>query len=155
MIDDRVARAVEHRSEVCLSHGHADSHAHASAERTRRGFNADRVAVLRMARRQGAHLAELLHIVHRQAVAVEVEQRIEQRRAVAAGQDEAVAVGPFRVLGIVVHVVCPELICHRSTAERQARMTGFCFLDCICCEHADGVHAFRVDVTQGISLLTT
>ena len=155
VIDDRVARAVEHRSEVCLSHGHADGHAHASTERARRSFDADRVAVLRMARRQRAHLAERFHVVHRQAVAVEVEQRIEKRRAVAAGQDEAVTVGPFRVLGVVVHVVCPELIRHRSAAERQTRMTGFCFLDCICCEHADRVHAFRVDVTQGISLLTT
>ena len=155
VVDNRVARAVEHRSEVCLCHRHADSHAHACAERARRGFDADRVAVLRMARCQRAHLAELFHIIHRQAIAVEMEQRIKQRRTVAARQDEAVTIGPFRILGIVVHVICPELIRHRGAAERQARMTGFCLLDCICCENADRIHAFRIDVTQSVSLLTT
>ena len=74
-------------------------------------------------------MTELFNIVHGQAVAVEMEQRIQQHRAVARRQDEAVAVRPFRVLCVVVHVVCPEFVCNGSCAEGQAGMAGICLLD--------------------------
>ena len=153
VVDDVIARLVERRGEMRLGHRHADGHAHAGAKRPRRRFDARRVAVLRMARRQRAVLTELLHVIHGQSVAIEMEQRIQQRRAVAAREDEAVAVRPLRILRVVVHVVRPELIGHRRRAERQARVAGVRFLDRVRREHADGVDAFRVDVCQDISLL--
>ena len=148
VVDDLIARLVEYSREMRLRHRHADRHAHAGAQRPRRRLDADRVAVLRMARRQRAILAELLHIVERQPVAIEMKQRIEERRAVAAGQDEPVAVLPFRILRVVVHVVRPKLVGHRRAAERQSRMTGVGLLDGIRREHADGVHTGRINVTQ-------
>ena len=148
VVNDVITRLVERRCEMRLGHRHADSHAHAGTERARRRLNADRVAVLRMARRQGIELAELLHIVHRQAVAIEMEQRIEKRRAMTARKDEAVAVRPLRILRVVVHVVRPEFIRHRRRAERQPRVAGIGLLDGIRRQHADGVDAFRINVAQ-------
>ena len=148
MIDDVITRLVERRGEMCFGHRHADGHAHTGTQRTRCRFDACRVAVLRMARRQGIELAELLHVVHRQAVAIKMEQRIEKRRAMATRKDEAVAVRPLRILRIVVHVVRPEFIRHRRRAERQARMARVRLLDGIRRQHADRVDAFRINVAQ-------
>ena len=154
MIDYRIARTIEHRCKMCFSHSHADSHAHAGAQRTRRRFYTDRVAVFRMARRQGTHLTELFHIVHCQAITEEVQQRIQHGRTMAARKNKAVAVCPLRILRIMVHMVCPKLIGYRCTAKRQARMTGFCLLDSVCGQNANRIDAFGIDVTQNISPLT-
>ncbi len=62
-------------------------------------------AVLRVARRLGVQLAEVLQLLDRQVVAGQVQQRVEQHRAVAVGQHEAVAVGPVRVGRVVAQVV--------------------------------------------------
>src|SRR3978361_1142311 len=45
--------------------------------------------------RQRAPLAELLQLVQRQVVAREVQDAVEEHRAVAGAEDEAVAVGPL------------------------------------------------------------
>lgn len=97
---------------MSFCHGHADSHAQAGAEGACRRFDARRVTVFRMTRCQGAVLTELFNVVHGQAVAVEMEQRIQQHRAVASREDKAVAVRPFRVLCVMVHVICPEFVCN-------------------------------------------
>ena len=51
-----------------------------------------------MARRHRAELAEVLDLLDRHGlVAEQMQQRIEQHRAVAGRQHEAVAVGPVRI----------------------------------------------------------
>ena len=72
-------------------------------------------------------------------IAGEIEQRIEQHRAVAGRQDEAVAVGPVRVGGIVLQELREQ---HRGDighAHRQAGVAGFGLLDGVHGEEANGV----------------
>ena len=52
-------------------------------------------------------LAEVLEVVDRQVVAGQVQQGVDQHRAVAVGQHEAVAVGPFGVGWVVLEVMVP------------------------------------------------
>ena len=87
---------VEPRGEVGLGHRHPDAHREALAERPRRRLDARGVAVLRVAGGVAPPLAELLQLVEREVVAREVEEAVEERRAVAGREHEAVAVGPAR-----------------------------------------------------------
>ena len=111
-----IARLVERSSQMSLSHSHADSHAHACTQRAGRSFDTSRMTILRMTRRQGSILTELFHVVHSQSIAIEMKQGIQQRRTMTTRQDEAVAVGPLRILSIMIHMIAPQLISHGCTA---------------------------------------
>src|SRR6185295_14127123 len=78
------------------------------AERSGRRLDADRVAVLRVPRGLRAELAEALELLDRQPVAREVEQGVEERGGVAAGEHEAVAVRPGRIVRAVPQVAGPD-----------------------------------------------
>ena len=130
---------------MSLSHRHTDCHTHTCAERARRRLNTLGVAILRMTRGQGTVLTELHHIFLGQAVAEQVKKGVKKRRAVSAGEDEPVTVRPIGVGGIVLHMLCPKLICNSSRAERKTRMTGLRLLDRISRENADGVDRHRID----------
>jgi hypothetical protein len=93
-----------------------------------------------MARRLAAPLAELLQVVDGQAVARHVQQAVQQRRAVAGGQHEAVAVGPQRVGRMVLQEARPQHVGHRRGVERQAGVAAVGLL-----HHVDGQEAQRVD----------
>ena len=99
---------VDARREHPLREGHADGRGEALAERTCRRLDAGRVAVFGMAGGEAAELAELADVVERDAVAGKVEQTVEEHAAVAAGEDEAVAVRPRRILRVVLEVLEPE-----------------------------------------------
>ena len=58
-------------------------------------------------RATAAPLAESLEVVHRQCVAGHVQQRVQQRRAMAGGKHEAVAVGPSGLAGMVAQEALP------------------------------------------------
>ena len=75
--------------------------AEALAERPGRGLDAERVAVLGMAGRAGPELPEAPQLVQRHVrIAGQVEQRVEQHRAVAGREHEPVAVRPIRMLRV-------------------------------------------------------
>ena len=96
VVDEVVAEGGVHDA---LGDREADRIAEALAERAGRGLDAGGMAVFGMAGGLGAELAEVLDLVDGHVlVAEEIEQRIEQHRAVAGRQDEAVAVGPVRVV---------------------------------------------------------
>ena len=145
VVDDGITRFIENSCQVSFCHGHADSHAQAGAEGACRRFDARRVAVFRMTRCQGAILTELFNVVHGQAVAVEMEQRIQQHRAVASREDKAVAVRPFRVLCVMVHVICPEFVCNGGCAEGQAGMAGVGLLDGVSRQYTNGIYTSRIN----------
>lgn len=67
-----------------------------------------RVGELGVTRSHGVVLAEVLHLLHGEVIAGHVKPGIQEHGAVAAGQDEAVAVKPLRVLGVVLHEVSVE-----------------------------------------------
>ena len=89
-------------------------------------------------------LAEVLQLLHRQVVAGQVQQRVEQHRAVAVGQHEAVAVGPVRVGRVVAQVALPQRHGDLGHAHRHARVAGVGLLHGVHRERADGVGEFGV-----------
>src|SRR3546814_2406982 len=93
-----------------------------------------------MPRRLAAPLPEALDLVERQVVAGDVQQAVQQRRTVAGGEHEAVAVGPQRIGGVVLQESLPQHVGHRRRAERQAGMAAVGLL-----HHVDGKEAKRVD----------
>jgi hypothetical protein len=139
VIDDLVAGAVELVGQQLLGHGHADGVGDALAQRAGGGLDAGCVAVLGVARRLAVQLAEILQVVDRQLVAGQVQQRIEQHRAVAVGQHEAVAVGPLRVGRVVAQVAVPQHFGDLGHAHGRAGMAGIGLLHAVHGEGADGV----------------
>ena len=97
MVDDRVTGAIEASRQSRLGDGHADGVGEALAQRPGRGLHARRQAVLRMAGRAAAPLAEGLDLVERQVEAAEMQERVQKHAAVAGREDEAVTVRPRRV----------------------------------------------------------
>ena len=69
-------------------------------------------------------LAEVGDLVLRDVVAGQVEPRVEEHRAVARAEDEAVAVDPGRVVGVEGHGLAEEDRAHLGGAERQAEVAG-------------------------------
>ena len=95
------------------------------AERAGRGLDPGRVPVLGVARGARAELAEALDLVDRHvAVAGQVEQPVEQHRAVPRRQHEAVAVRPVRRARVELQVLLEEHGRNVGHAHRHARMPG-------------------------------
>ena len=113
------------------------------------------MAVLRMPGRERAELAEALDLLdgHR-LVAEEMQQRIEQHRAVAGREHEAVAVGPARIGRIEFQEAREQHGRDVGRAHRQAGMAGFRLLDRVHGERADGVgHAIVLARATGAGLV--
>ena len=139
VVDELEARAVELLREQALGERHADRVREPLPERAGGRLDARRHAVLRVSRRHRAELAEALQLLDRQVVAGEVQQRVEQHRAVAVREHEAVAVGPLRVGRVVAQVPVPERDRDLGHAHRHARMSGVRRLHRVHGERADGV----------------
>ena len=77
----------------------------------------------------GMELAEMLQFLDRQVVAGEVQEAVEQHRAVAVGQHEAVASGPFRIGGVVAEMMAPQDLGDVGHAHRHTGVAGVCLLD--------------------------
>ena len=147
MIDEVFAEA---RCLQPFGERHADGIAEPLAERPGRHFDAVGVATLGMAGATAAELAEILDLAHRHVgIAGQMQQRIEQHRAVAVREDEAVAVGPMRRGGIEFEELAPQ---HRGDvghAHRHAGMTAVRRLDRIHRQRADRVcHATQMLVAR-------
>ena len=86
-------------------------------------------------------------MISRKIVATQMQQAIQQRRSVPIGQHKAVAVGEFRVFGIVAQKFAPKHIgdvghAHRRTGvprigslhgvhrKKTQRVGGLCCHDC-------------------------
>ena len=85
-----------------LRHRHAHGCCNPLPERPGRSFDAGRDEVLRMARRVRAQLAEIADIVAAdRGITGQVQQRVDQHRAVTGRKHEPVAVRPSGVARIV------------------------------------------------------
>ena len=124
MVHHGEAVAVEHGGQVLLGHGHAHGVGDALAQGAGGGLHHGRVAVLGMAGGLGAPLAELLEILHGQAIAEEVVDAVEQHGRMARAEHEAVAVVPGGVGRIVAHLAAEEGIHRRRGPQGRARMAG-------------------------------
>ena len=107
VVDDVVAVAIELRSQQRFAERHADRIGNALAQWPGRGLHPRRDADLRVARRARMQLTELLEFFDGQVVAGEMQQGIDQHRAMTVRQDEAVAVGPGGVRRIVPQMARP------------------------------------------------
>ena len=137
MVDEVGAEAGRHDP---LGERHADGGGDALAQRAGGGFDAVRLVDLGMAGGQRAPLAEGPERLDAEArIAGEMEDAVEQHRAVAGGQHEAVAVGPFRGVRVEDQAGAEEGHGGVGHAERQARMAGLGLLDGVHGERADGV----------------
>ncbi len=139
VVDDGVVGLVEFVGENFFRHRHADGIGNALAERTGGGFHAGRVAILGVTRRLGMQLTELLEVVHRQVVAGQVQQCVNQHRAMAVRQHKAVTVRPLGVGGVMAHMVIPQRFSDFRHAHGGTGVAGFGFFDCIHCKCADGI----------------
>ena len=116
-------------SQLAFRHGHADGVADALAERAGGGLDACGVAVFGVACGGRAQLAEILDVLKRDVIISEqVEQRIDQHRAVAGRQHEAVTVGPVGLFRIEGQIARKQHRGDIGCAHGQAWMSGFGFL---------------------------
>lgn len=107
VIHDREAGTVVARCELRFRHRHADGVGEALAERAGRRLDTRREAALRMAGCEAARLPEVADLIERQVVAGEVEQAVQQHRAMSGRQDEAIAIEPRRVGGVMLEMAHP------------------------------------------------
>ena len=101
-----------------------------------------------MARRQRAELAEILDLFERHVlVAGQVQQGIEQHRAVSGRQHEAVAIRPVRFSGVVFQELREQHGRDVGGAHRQPRMAGFRLFDGVHREPTDRIgHTGVIDL---------
>ena len=126
--------------EMPLGDRHADRVGEPLPERAGGGLDAGRMAVFGMAGGDRAELAEALDLVERhRRIAGEIEQRVDQHRAVAGREHEAVAVGPGRIGRIEFQEAREQDGGHVGGAHGQAGMAGFRLLDSVHRQRADGV----------------
>ncbi|MNC41633.1 hypothetical protein D3C75_904070 [compost metagenome] len=90
-------------AQLSFSHCHTYSHTDTLSQRTSGSINTCGVAELRMAWSQAAPLAELLQFFHRQIVAAQVQQAVQQHGAMSGGQYKTVTVNPSRMIRVVIH----------------------------------------------------
>ena len=85
VIDDVVAGTVELRRQDFFRQGETHGIGQALAQRAGGGFHTRGVAEFRVARGTAVQLAEVLQVVDRQIVAGQVQQRVDQHRAMTVG----------------------------------------------------------------------
>ena len=139
VIDDRRAVLVVLRREQFLGERHAHRVGETLAERTGGRFDADLEIALRVSRGARAQLAEFLQLIDGERIAREMQQGVQQHRAVAVRKHEAVAVPPFRVAGIVLEHIAPQHLGNVGHAHGRAGMSRIRGLNGIHGERANGV----------------
>src|ERR1700722_882732 len=94
-LEEVAALALEARREVLRGDRHPHAGREALSQWTRGRLDARRSEILGMTRRHALQLTEALDLLHREVVAIEIEERIDQRGAVSRRQHEAIAPKPF------------------------------------------------------------
>ena len=139
VVDDLVAGPVQPLREHALAEREADRGGDALAERAGRRLDPRRVPVLGVAGARRAELAEVLDVVERDAVARQVQRRVEEHRGVPAGEHEAVAVGPVGARRRVLHDARVEDVRDRRERHRGPGMARVGLLDRVHRERPDRV----------------
>ena len=153
VVDHGVAGAVELVRQQLFGQRHAHRVGQALAERAGGGLDARGHVDLGVARGLAVQLAEVAQLAHRQLVAAQVQQCVEQHRGVAVAEHEAVAVGPVRVRRVVPQVPAPQRHRHLGHAHRCAGVAGIGRLHGVHRERADGVgHHVGIGVGGGCGM---
>ncbi|CAM3596774.1 hypothetical protein SB6411_05435 [Klebsiella spallanzanii] len=131
VVNNVVARTVELRRQGFLRNRHPHRIGNTLTQRTGRGFNTRCIAHFRVARRFGMQLTEVLQLFNRQIITCEVQQAVNQHRAVTVGENKAVAVSPGRVLRVMVQEVPPQDFGNIRHPHRRAGVAGVGLLYCV------------------------
>src|SRR5689334_10232138 len=107
VVDDIEAWTVELRAEDPLGECHADGVCETLPQRTGRGFHARGESVLGVPGCLRMKLTKAPQLAYRQVIAGQVQDGVQQHRAMAVRKYEAIAVGPSRVGGVVAQVAPP------------------------------------------------
>ena len=158
VVEHREVRPIEMLRQPAPGERHADAVAAALAQRAGRRLDAGGQVIFGMAGASAADLPKPLDIVERDRGlietlvfgidglhAAEMQQRVEQHRGMAIGKDEAIAVGPDRVIRIEAQKILPERVGHRRQRHRRAGMAGIGLLDGVHRQGANCVNALLVD----------
>jgi len=141
VVDDGETVAVEFGGQQLFGERQADGVGQALAERSGTGFDARGIADFRVARGHAVQLPETLELLDRQGIAGEMQQAVQQHRAVAVGEHEAVAVRPVRIDWVVFQVPGPQGHGDLGHAQGHAGMSGTGRLHGIHGQSPDGVGA--------------
>ncbi len=121
--------------------GHADAVGKTLPQRPGGNLNADGVAEFGMAGGLAAPLTEVLQLVQRQVIAEQVQQRVEQHRAMAGREDETVAVGPAWIIRVEGEIITPQGKGAVGRSHGKTGVTGVGLLNGIGGEETDGIGA--------------
>jgi hypothetical protein len=130
---------VELGGQQLLGQRHAHRVGDALPQRAGGGLHTRCDAHFRMASGFAVQFAEVFQLVHRQLVAGEMQQRVNQHRSVAVAQHKTVAVGPGRIGGVVAQVAAPQRNGHVGHAHGRTGVAGIGGLHSVHREGADGV----------------
>ena len=108
VIDDLLATAVKNGSQMTLGHGHAHGIGKSLTQRTRGGFHAGGMAVLRMPGRLAAPLAEIFYFFEAELITRQVKQTVQKHGCMASRQHKAVTINPLRIFWIMLQHPGPK-----------------------------------------------
>ena len=150
--DERVVVAdlwAESGTQPALGDPHAHGIGEALAEGTGGDLDARRVVHLGMTGGAALPLAELLEVLEGEPVAGQVKHGVLQDAGVAGREDEAVAVRPCGVGGVVAHDAGPQHVGERCQRHGRARVPGVGPLGRVHGQAPDDVDAQLVEVRVG------
>ena len=113
---------VEFGGQQFLGQRHAHRIGQALPQRPGGGLDTRRHADLGVPGGLAVQLAEALQLLDGQCVPGEMQQRVDQHRAVTVGQHETVAVGPGRIAGMVAQMPVPQGLGDLGHAHGRAGM---------------------------------
>ena len=155
MVDDRIIRFVELRSQMCFCHGHADGHGNALPQRAGGSVNAGRMTDFWMSGRQAAPLAELGKFFDGDCIAKDVQQGIGKHAAVSGRENETVPVIPTGAGGVMFHLFRIERVRHGCGIQYDTGMATLGLLNGVDAKNADGVDTKGVFGIHDACLLYT
>ena len=125
---------------MAFGHRHADCHGQALTQRAGGAFDPGQLGIFGVAGTGAVQLAEIADVIHRRrGVAGQVQQRIDQHRAMPGREHEAVAIGPFRGGGIELEELAEQHGGDIGHAHRHAGVAGIGRLDRVHRKRANGV----------------
>ena len=139
VVNDVVTGLVEFGGQQFFGQGHAHGIGDALTQRAGGGFDAGGDAHFGVTGGFAVQLTEVFQLRHGQWVACEVQQGINEHGAVSVGQHEAIAVGPMRVLGVVLQVLTPQSHSHVGHAHRRTWVARIGLLNSVHGQGTDGV----------------
>ena len=141
-VEDRVRLGVEAGGGHLAGDREADGVGDALAEGAGGGLDAGGLMELGVAGGLGVELTEGLQLVEGEIVAAEVEPGVDEHRAVAGGEHEAVAVEPAGGAGAVRERAAEKGCADFGGAEGQAEVAGIALMD--------GVHGEATGLVGGL-----